>query len=49
MYKRQDTFAIIVSQSGETADSLAALREAKANGIKTLGIVNVVGLSLIHI
>lgn len=41
-----DTFAIIVSQSGETADSLAALREAKANGIKTLGIVNVVGSSI---
>lgn len=41
-----DTFAIIVSQSGETADSLAALREARANGIKTLGIVNVVGSSI---
>lgn len=37
---------IIVSQSGETADSLAALREAKAKGIKTLGIVNVVGSSI---
>ena len=37
---------IIISQSGETADSLAALREAKANGIKTLGIVNVVGSSI---
>ncbi len=41
-----DTFAIIVSQSGETADSLAALREAKAHNIKTLGIVNVVGSSI---
>ncbi len=41
-----DTFAIIVSQSGETADSLAALREAKAHHIKTLGIVNVVGSSI---
>lgn len=41
-----DTFAIIVSQSGETADSLAALREAKEHGIKTLGIVNVVGSSI---
>lgn len=41
-----DTMAIIVSQSGETADSLAALREAKANGIKVLGIVNVVGSSI---
>ena len=37
---------IIVSQSGETADSLAALREAKAKGIKTLAIVNVVGSSI---
>ena len=37
---------IIISQSGETADSLAALREAKARGIKTLGIVNVVGSSI---
>ena len=34
---------IIVSQSGETADSLAALRLAKKKGVKTLGIVNVVG------
>lgn len=41
-----DTMAIIVSQSGETADSLAALREAKKNGIKVLGIVNVVGSSI---
>lgn len=41
-----DTMAIIVSQSGETADSLAALREAKAHGIKVLGIVNVVGSSI---
>ena len=37
---------IIVSQSGETADSLAALRETKAQGIRTLGIVNVVGSSI---
>lgn len=37
---------IIISQSGETADSLAALREAKARGIRTLGIVNVVGSSI---
>jgi len=37
---------IIISQSGETADSLAALREAKRLGIKTLGIVNVVGSSI---
>ena len=37
---------VIISQSGETADSLAALREAKAQGITTLGIVNVVGSSI---
>lgn len=37
---------IIISQSGETADSLAALREAKARGARTLGIVNVVGSSI---
>ena len=38
--------AVIISQSGETADSLAALREAKNRGIRTLGIVNVVGSSI---
>ena len=37
---------IIVSQSGETADSLAALRQAKEQGIRTLAIVNVVGSSI---
>ena len=37
---------IIISQSGETADSLAALREAKKMGIPTLAIVNVVGSSI---
>ena len=37
---------IIISQSGETADSIAALREAKEQGIMTLGIVNVVGSSI---
>lgn len=37
---------IIISQSGETADSLAALREAKDKGIRTIGIVNVVGSSI---
>ncbi len=37
---------IIISQSGETADSLAALREAKEKGVKTLAIVNVVGSSI---
>ena len=38
--------AIIISQSGETADSLAALREAKSKGVRTLGIVNVIGSSI---
>lgn len=38
--------AIIISQSGETADSLAALREAKKQGVKTLAIINVVGSSI---
>ncbi|MCM1008819.1 MAG: glutamine--fructose-6-phosphate transaminase (isomerizing) [Ruminococcus flavefaciens] len=42
----KDSLVIIISQSGETADSLAALREAKDQGIKTLGIVNVVGSSI---
>ena len=37
---------IVISQSGETADTLAALREAKSKGLKTLGIVNVVGSSI---
>ncbi len=37
---------VVISQSGETADSLAALRLAKENNIKTLGIVNVVGSSI---
>jgi glucosamine--fructose-6-phosphate aminotransferase (isomerizing) len=37
---------IVISQSGETADTLAALREAKARGFKVLGIVNVVGSSI---
>lgn len=40
------TLVIVVSQSGETADTLAALREAKNRGNKTLGIVNVVGSSI---
>ncbi len=42
----KDALVVIVSQSGETADSLAALREAKGRGIRTLGIVNVVGSSI---
>ena len=41
-----EELVVIISQSGETADSLAALREAKSRGIKTLAIVNVVGSSI---
>lgn len=41
-----DSLVVVISQSGETADSLAALREAKKRGIRTLGIVNVVGSSI---
>ena len=41
-----DGLVIVISQSGETADSLAALRLAKDKGLKTLGIVNVVGSSI---
>lgn len=37
---------IVISQSGETADTLAALREAKKRGFQILGIVNVVGSSI---
>lgn len=37
---------IVISQSGETADTLAALRESKARGFQVLGIVNVVGSSI---
>ena len=42
----EGSMVIIISQSGETADSLAALREAKKRGFKVLGIVNVVGSSI---
>lgn len=42
----QGSLVIVISQSGETADSLAALREAKGRGIRTLAIVNVVGSSI---
>ncbi|MFR4242610.1 MAG: glutamine--fructose-6-phosphate transaminase (isomerizing) [Clostridia bacterium] len=42
----KDGLAVIISQSGETADSLAALRECKTNGIRTLAIVNVIGSSI---
>ncbi len=42
----KDQLIIVISQSGETADTLAALRLAKENGIKTLAIVNVQGSSI---
>lgn len=42
----KDTLVVVVSQSGETADSLAALLLAKQQGIDTLAIVNVVGSSI---
>ena len=42
----EGTLVIVISQSGETADSLAALRESRARGAKVLGIVNVVGSSI---
>lgn len=42
----EGTLLIVVSQSGETADTLAALREAKSKGVRVLGIVNVVGSSI---
>ena len=41
-----NTLVVVISQSGETADSLAALREAKNLGVKTMSIVNVVGSSI---
>jgi len=41
----KNTAAIFVSQSGETADTLAALREMKEKGVLTLGVTNVVGSS----
>lgn len=41
-----NSLVVIVSQSGETADSLAALREAKAHEVKTLAIVNMVGSTI---
>ncbi|WP_440113085.1 glutamine--fructose-6-phosphate transaminase (isomerizing) [Paenibacillus sp. QZ-Y1] len=42
----KDTLVIVVSQSGETADTLAALREAQSNGAHVLAITNVVGSSI---
>ena len=42
----KNSLCIIISQSGETADSLAALRLAQERGVKTLGVINVVGSSI---
>ena len=42
----EHTLVIVISQSGETADTLAALRQAKKLGARTLGVVNVVGSSI---
>ena len=41
-----NTLCIVISQSGETADTLAAMREAKRRGARTLGLVNVVGSTI---
>ena len=41
-----DSLAVIISQSGETADTLAALRACKEHGVRSIGVVNVVGSSI---
>ena len=46
MALNKNALVVVISQSGETADSLAALRLAKEKGLKTLAIVNVVGSSI---
>ncbi|TSC68184.1 MAG: glucosamine--fructose-6-phosphate aminotransferase (isomerizing), partial [Parcubacteria group bacterium Gr01-1014_72] len=43
---REGDVMLSISQSGETADTLAAIREAKEKGVLTLGIVNVVGSTI---
>ena len=45
-FNNNKTLTILISQSGETADTLAALRKAKEKNIDTLGIINVVGSSI---
>jgi glutamine---fructose-6-phosphate transaminase (isomerizing) len=45
-YIPKDSVALIVSQSGETADTLACLREIKKQGVKTVGIVNTIGSTI---
>lgn len=46
VFNDKKTLTILISQSGETADTLAALRKAKKDGSDTLGIINVVGSSI---
>jgi glucosamine--fructose-6-phosphate aminotransferase (isomerizing) len=43
---RPNTLCLVISQSGETADTLAAMREAKLRGARTMGLVNVVGSTI---
>ena len=43
---KKDDLVIVISQSGETADTLAALKEAKSRNVRTMGIINVVGSSI---
>jgi glucosamine--fructose-6-phosphate aminotransferase (isomerizing) len=45
-YMPENSVALIVSQSGETADTLACLRELKQRGVRTLGVVNAVGSTI---
>lgn len=45
-YIPENSVALIVSQSGETADTLACLREIKKQGVKTIGIVNAIGSTI---
>ncbi len=45
-YIPKNTVALVVSQSGETADTLACLREIKKQGVKTIGIVNAIGSTI---
>lgn len=45
-YIPKNSVALIVSQSGETADTLACLREIKKQGVKTIGVVNVIGSTI---
>lgn len=45
-YIPEDSVALIVSQSGETADTLACLREIKKRGVRTVGIVNAIGSTI---